>query len=125
MGNGFGKTPESIPVIGSGPAAAKILVNHIDSLFRPAQRVSAFNQGVLPRRGLGVRKDLRRCRLTDVDKSPPLQVQRLYLVPHMDSPLSRSSLPETELDARAWPTTPAAAEVRTAWANHSSQALQA
>ena len=52
MGNGFGKTPESIPVIGSGPAAAKILVNHIDTLFRPAQRVSAFTQSVQLRRRL-------------------------------------------------------------------------
>ena len=125
MGNGFGKTPESIPVIGSGPAAAKILVNHIDSLFRPAQRVSAFNQSVLPRRRLGVRKDLRRCRLTDVDISPPLQMQRLYLVSHLDSPKSPSLLLEPKLDAPAWPTTPAAAAVRTAGANPCNCAPQA
>ena len=81
MCNGFRKTPESTPLIGCRPAPPKIFVNHVNGVFRPAQRVSAFNQGVLPRRGLGVRKDLRRCRLTDVDKGPPLQVQRLYLCP--------------------------------------------
>ena len=123
--NGLRKTPESVPVIGCRPAPPKIFVNHLHSVFRPAQRVSAFNQAVLPRRGLGVRKDLHRCRLTDVDKGTPLQVQRLYLVSHMDSPLSRSSLPEPKLDAPAWPTTPAAAAARTASANRSNHAPQA
>src|SRR5947208_11514284 len=117
MCNGFRKTPESTPLIGCRPAPPKIFVDHVNGVFRPAQRVSAFNQSVLPRRRLGVRKDLRRCRLTDVDISPPLQMQRLYLVSHLDSPKSPSLLLEPKLDAPAWPTTPAAAAVRTAGAN--------
>src|SRR5437870_11073545 len=96
MCNGFRKTPESTPLIRCRPAPPKIFVNHVNGIFRPAQRVSAFNQRLLPRRGLGVRKHLRRCRLTDVDKGPPLQVQRLDLAPHLDPPRPRSSLPEPE-----------------------------
>src|SRR4030095_4274196 len=119
------KTTESIPVIRRRSAAPEVFVDDVNSVSRPAQRACAFNQGILPSRGLGVRKDLHRRRLTDIEVGPTLQMHRMNLVFHHDSPNARSSLPEPEFDEPTWPTTPAAAAVRTARAHRSSFAPQA
>ena len=76
-----------------------VLVDDLDGLARPAQRLGTLDQGVLPARALAVIADLMRARLADVDDRLAAQVPRPDLgmgrVSSHVSPLCRAG-PEAE-----------------------------